>query len=228
MNKALIIAAHPDDEVLGCGGTIAKLADEGWEVHVAILAEGETSRHATRNPIAQATTLSELANSARRAGDILGARSIQLGQFPDNRMDGVELLDVVKYIETLVETLTPSRVFTHNYSDVNIDHRIVHDAVIAAVRPIPSSFVRELFFFEVASSTEWRPATSMRVFAPTMYVDIGQTLQRKLEALNAYASEMRLFPHPRSIEAISHLAHWRGSTVGCDAAEAFEVGRLLY
>lgn len=227
MKTALVIAAHPDDEVIGCGGTIAKLAEKGWDVHIVILAEGETSRQPVRNPEAHATAISHLASSARRAADILGARSVQLGEFPDNRMDGAELLEVVKYIEAVTAKLAPSRVFTHHDSDVNVDHRIIHDAVIAATRPMPLASVRELFFFEVASSTEWRPASSMRPFMPTMFVDVSATLERKMAALTEYASEMRSFPHPRSLKAIDHLARWRGATVGCDAAEAFEVGRIL-
>ncbi|WP_280154589.1 PIG-L family deacetylase [Piscinibacter sp. XHJ-5] len=227
MKTALVLAAHPDDEVLGCGGTIARMADQGWQVHILILAEGATSRSVARDRSARTEELSALETSARRAASILGAASVQLEAFADNRMDGVELLDVVKRIEDEMARVQPSRVLTHHLGDVNVDHGIVHQAAVAACRPLPGSCVRELLFFEVASSTEWRPASSMAPFRPNLFVDIGSTLQRKLDALQAYASEMRPFPHARSVQALEHLARWRGATAGCEAAEAFEIGRRI-
>lgn len=227
MNTALVLAAHPDDEVLGCGGTIARMADEGWKVHVLILAEGATSRADVRDRKAQSGPLSQLETAARHAATILGAATVQLETFADNRMDGVDLLDVVKRIEAEVERLQPSRVLTHHIGDVNIDHTIVHRATVAACRPLPGSSVRELLFFEVASSTEWRPAHSLAPFEPNLFVDIGMSLERKLQALQAYASEMREFPHARSVRAVEALARWRGATAGREAAEAFEIGRRI-
>jgi LmbE family N-acetylglucosaminyl deacetylase len=224
---ALVVAAHPDDEVLGCGGYMARMADEGWDVHVLILAEGATSRLPTRDRTTAGAELSALYDSAQRAGEILGTRSVQLAAFADNRMDGVELLDVVKRIELDVERLRPQRVLTHHLGDLNIDHAVIHQAVATACRPLPGSSVMELLFFEVASSTEWRTAHSSRVFEPSHFVDISATLSRKLDALRAYQSEIRPFPHPRSIEAVEHLARWRGATVGRMAAEAFSVGRHI-
>jgi len=227
MKNALVIAAHPDDEVLGCGGTIARMADDGWNVSVLILAEGATSRADRRDRGGHLKELSELAQCARRAGKILGAKDVVLEDFPDNRMDGVELLDVVKRIEAAVERVQPSRVLTHRLGDVNIDHNIIHHAVAAACRPLPGSCVKEVLYFEVASSTEWRHGASMTPFTPNLFVDIGSTLERKLQALQAYSCEMRDFPHARSIQALEHLARWRGATVGCHAAEAFEIGRRI-
>jgi len=224
---ALVVAAHPDDEVLGCGGWMARMADEGWHVHVLILAEGATSRMPSRDRGGVGEALSELAKSAKLAGQILGARSVHLEDFADNRMDGVELLDVVKRIEQEVERVRPQRVLTHHLGDVNVDHAVIHQAVAAACRPLPGSSVRELLYFEVPSSTEWRPAGSSRMFEPSQFVDINTSLDRKLQALRAYASEMRAFPHPRSLEAAEHLARWRGATIGCPAAEAFVVGRRI-
>ena len=227
MKTALVIAAHPDDEVLGCGGTIARMVDDGWQVHILILAECSTSRDASRDRDARHDELSELEKSARLAAAILGASSVRLEQFPDNRMDGVDLLDVVKCIEAEIARSQPCRVLTHHVSDVNVDHGVVHHAVAAACRPLPGSRVREVLYFEVASSTEWRTPHSAAAFAPSMFVDIASTLERKLAALEKYASEMRPFPHPRSIRAVEHLARWRGATIGCEAAEAFEVGRRI-
>lgn len=227
MRNALVIAAHPDDEVLGCGGTIARMADYGWNVSVLILAEGATSRAAQRERGDHVEELSALEHCARRAGGILGVKDVQLDCFPDNRMDGVDLLDVVKRIEAAVQRIQPYRVLTHHAGDVNIDHTVIHHAVAAACRPLPGSCVKEVLYFEVASSTEWRHTRSIAPFAPNLFVDISSTLDRKLRALEVYASEMRAFPHARSLEAIEHLARWRGATVGCAAAEAFEIGRRI-
>lgn len=227
MKRALVVAAHPDDEILGCGGTMARMAAEGWEVHVLILAEGATSRDSARDRDARVDELSELARCANEAAQIVGAASVELDAFPDNRMDSVDLLDVVKRVEEAIRRWQPERVFTHCAHDVNVDHRVVHDAVIAAARPKPGGCIRELFFFEVLSSTEWRPPTSLPPFAPTCYVDITGQLEAKQAALAAYAPELLDFPHPRSLDAVAALARFRGCTVGVDAAEAFEVGRII-
>jgi len=227
MKSALVVAAHPDDEVLGCGGTIARMADEGWTVDILILAEGLTSRAAARDAAGQRAGLDDLAACARRAAAILGAHCVTLESFPDNRMDGVELLDVVKRIETEIARVRPLRVLTHHLGDVNVDHGIVHRAVAAACRPLPGSSVREILYFEVASSTEWSGAHSTPAFCPNLFVDVSASLDRKLRALDEYRSEMRPFPHPRSLAAVEHLARWRGATVGCAAAEAFEIGRRI-
>lgn len=227
MNTALVIAAHPDDEVLGCGATIARLVAEGWNVHVLIVAEGATSRSTDRDPDMHQGELSELAKCAEKANNILGSTSLKLCALPDNRMDGMELLDVVKLVEAEIAHHKPCLVMTHHAGDVNVDHRILHDAVIAACRPQPQHPVKNLLFFEVPSSTEWRPAASGIYFAPNYYYDATDYLARKLEALRAYGPEMRGFPHPRSVEAAEHLARWRGATVGCGAAEAFMLGRSI-
>jgi len=206
---------------------MARMADEGWQVHVLILAEGATSRAAQRNRSQHTHELSELERCAHEAGRILGVHDVELDTFPDNRMDSVDLLDVIKRVERAVERVQPWRVLTHHVGDVNVDHSVIHHAVAAACRPLPGSSIKEVLYFEVASSTEWRHARSLPPFAPNLFVDISTTLDRKLRALEAYASEMRPFPHARSVRALEHLSHWRGATVGCDAAEAFEIGRRI-
>jgi LmbE family N-acetylglucosaminyl deacetylase len=228
MNSALVVAAHPDDEVLGCGATIARLVDEGWLVHVIIVAEGATSRNETRDLPANLTELSELAISANMANKILGTTSLELLSLPDNRMDSLDLLDVVKFVEKAIKTYKPSLVFTHHSGDVNVDHRVLHDAVITACRPQPNNQVKELLFFEIPSSTEWRPSSSGMAFSPNYFYDVSKYLSKKVDALMIYKSEMRDFPHPRSIDAVKHLAHWRGASVGCEAAEAFMLGRCIF
>ncbi len=227
MKTALVVAAHPDDEVLGCGGTIARMADDGWAVDILILAEGLTSRAPVRDAAVISQALDELGQCAQRAGQILGARSVSLESFPDNRLDSMDLLDVVKCIERHLLRSQPQRVLTHHVGDVNVDHQVIHHAIAAACRPLPDSCVREVLYFEVASSTEWRGSHSALTFTPNVFVDISRTLERKLDALRVYASEMRAFPHARSIEALEHMARWRGATVGCAAAEAFALGRRV-
>jgi LmbE family N-acetylglucosaminyl deacetylase len=227
MSTALTVAAHPDDEVLGCGGTMARLAEEGWQVHVLILAEGATSRAAVRDREGYQAELSDLARAAQAASAALGLAGVRLLGFPDNRMDGVELLDVVKHVEEEIARLKPQRIYTHHRDDLNVDHRIVHDAVSAATRPQPGACVREVLTFEVPSATEWRLAGSGQPFVPNVFVDIVRTLEKKRRALAAYSGEMRLFPHARSIEALEHLARWRGASVGMAAAEAFQLARSL-
>lgn len=227
IKTALVVAAHPDDEVLGCGGTMARLSSQGWAVHVLIVAEGATSRDASRDRAARQDELSELAQAAHAANAILGAASVVLGDLPDNRMDSIDLLDVVKFVEQALATHRPSLVFTHHAGDLNIDHRVLHDAVVTACRPLPGSCVQELLFFEVASSTEWTPGPSGPAFVPTVFYDITAHLPSKLDALAAYASEMRPFPHARSLRALDALARWRGASCGVEAAEAFALGRAL-
>lgn len=224
--NVLVLAAHPDDEVLGCGGAIAKHVASGDVVDVVILAEGVTSRGAASQK-AHASQLGKLRKCAEAASAILGVRLLSFHTFPDNRMDSVDLLDVVKTIEIELVKSNPSIVYTHHTGDVNIDHRVIHDAVIAACRPQPGHCVRELLFFETPSSTEWRPPSSGQVFAPNWFVDISETLPLKLKALAAYKPELRAFPHPRSPQAVEHLARWRGATVGVVAAEAFMLGRKI-
>lgn len=223
--KILVVAAHPDDEVLGCGGTIAKYTRAGDEVHVLIMAEGLTSRDAKRDTQKRKNELSGLVRSAQKANKILGVRSLHFEAFPDNRMDSVDRLDIVKAIESLKKKIRPNMVYTHHGDDVNVDHRCVHDAVTAACRPQPGETVKTVLFFETPSSTEWQMRGKKGAFAPNWFEDVSSTLSVKLKALKAYHSEMRPWPHARSYRAIESLARWRGSSVGTQAAEAFILGR---
>ncbi|HYI49024.1 MAG TPA: PIG-L deacetylase family protein [Allosphingosinicella sp.] len=220
-NTVLVVVAHPDDEVLGCGGAIARHADAGDGVHVAILAEGLTSRGARRVRGAYQSELNELQTAAQAAGAILGAASVECFGLPDNRLDSMDLLDIVKTVEDLIERHQPSIVYTHHIGDVNVDHQLIHRAVYTAARPTPGHCVERLMAFETVSSTEWSPPGSASPFLPNWFVDIGTTLERKLAALAAYETEIRAWPHPRSSRAVEALARWRGASVGASAAEAF-------
>jgi LmbE family N-acetylglucosaminyl deacetylase len=225
MKSILILSAHPDDEVLGCGGTIAKLAADGVIVHVAFLADGVFSRESGQQK--QQKELNDRRVASQQACDILGVKSVSFGDFPDNKMDVSPLLDIVKAVEKLISKHQPDTLFTHHCGDVNIDHRRIHEAVVVACRPQNGHPVKKLLTFEVASSTEWQLPHSAPAFLPNYFVDISTTLDKKMAALNSYAEELRPWPHPRSLQAVAHLAHWRGATVGVEAAEAFMLGRQL-
>lgn len=225
MKKILVIAAHPDDEILGCGGSIAKHVLHGDEVYIAIIAEGATSRDEKRDVSRRDYELSELAKAANAVKDLLGVESLTLHRLPDNRLDSIDLLDVIKLIESHLDMVRPEIVYTHHAGDLNIDHRRIHDAVVTACRPVPSQSVKTLLFFEVQSSTEWNGHGSFTPFTPNWYVDVSDTLALKMKALDIYQVEMRPWPHARSLKAAEYLARWRGSTIGVAAAEAFICGR---
>jgi LmbE family N-acetylglucosaminyl deacetylase len=214
----LVVAAHPDDEVLGCGGTIARHTKAGDTVHILIVAEGAMSRIE-----GSADDVDQLIEAAKRAAKALGAEKPKMLGLPDNRLDTVALLDVIQPIEDVVRGTMPEIVYTHHGNDLNLDHRIVHQATVTACRPLPGSTVRRLFAFEAPSSTEWSTRSMGPAFNPAHFVGIADTLDAKTAALNCYETEMRPFPHPRSTEAITALAQVRGSHVGLAAAEAFEV-----
>jgi len=223
----LVVASHPDDEVLGCGASIAKWTASGSIVHVLIMAEGATSRSQVRDREVKSKELSLLEKSAHQAGNILGVASVKLLDFPDNRMDSLDRLDVIKAIETEIERIKPHTVVTHHCGDVNIDHRITHEAVVTACRPQPGYSVQLLLAFEVVSSTEWQPAGSGAAFQPNWFENVAETFDYKIKALEFYQSEMREWPHPRSLKNIEYLARCRGSAIGCELAEGFMLLRAI-
>ena len=222
----LVVAAHPDDEVLGCGGTMAKLAREGHQISIAILGEGVTSRTDKREQ-ANPAEIEKLKARSQAAGKLIGAKEVFNYDLPDNRFDTVALLDIVKIIEALVTKLSPQTIYTHHAGDLNIDHQLVNRAVLTATRPMKGQSVREIFAFEVPSSTEWAFQRIEPSFRANTFMDIGSTLETKTKAMALYESEARAFPHPRSTEALNAIAKRWGSVIGCDAAEAFEVIRAI-
>lgn len=215
--STLIVAAHPDDEVLGCGGTAARLAAAGCEVHVRILC-GTTSSRGT--PSAEADAEFE------KAAGVLGAASTERWDYPDNRLDTVPLLEIVQRIARAANETAPELVLTHDPSDLNIDHVLAHRATITAFRPLPGAGHTMVACYETLSSTEYQDA-GVAHFRPSWYVDIGATLERKLDAMRCYASELCDPPHPRSLDGIETLARRRGHEVGRAAAEAFRIVRLV-
>ena len=223
-NKAtiLVVAAHQDDEVLGCGGTIAKHAEQGDDVYVLILADGVTSRGMGQKDVVLRNQVSA------DAAAVLGAHAPILLNLPDNRMDSLSLLEVVQLIEPVIEKINPDILYTHHGFDLNIDHQLTHRAVLTACRPFPSSNITAIFSFEVLSSTELSLSGQMGTFTPVYSVDISSTFRRKLEALHCYDSEMKDFPHSRSYKAVESQAILRGAYAGLPFAEAFGVLRQVW
>ena len=221
MGSILVVAAHPDDEVLGCGGYIATRTKAGDEVSVIFLSDGVTSREESeQKPLIEARR-----EAAKSAAKILGVTGLTFGNLPDNKLDAVPLLEVVKVVEKSIAKSKPIVILTHFGGELNIDHRIANQAVVTACRPMSNQIVKQIMFFEVPSSTEWQIPIYEEAFVPNWFEDISLTLRIKTEALATYSMEIRDWPHPRSIRAIEHLAHWRGATCGVDAAEGFVLGR---
>jgi LmbE family N-acetylglucosaminyl deacetylase len=216
--KLLIVAAHPDDEVLGCFGTVSKLIKKGYEAYTLILSQGKTSRGEGDEEIAI------LKEEIQKANGVIGIKKIFLENFPDNSFDSVPLLTIIKKISKVIEEIKPEIIFTHYANDLNIDHRLTYQALITATRPMQGCFVKEIYSFEILSSTEWNYPLS---FSPDIYFDITDTLENKIKAMNCYKSELRDFPHPRSLKGIELNAHYWGMRVGKKAIEAFKVVRII-
>lgn len=222
--SVLVVAAHPDDEALGCGGTIARHAADGDVVHVLFLADGETSRG---NEKGSAAAIARRESAAREAAGILGAEAPRFAGFPDNQLDTIPLLEVTQAVETVLREIQPHTVYTHHWGDLNVDHRMVHQAVLTACRPQPGAPVKAIYTFEVPSSTEWASPRPDQAFLPVRFTDISDFLDTKMKALGCYEDEMRPFPHARSMKGVEALALWRGTSAGMAAAEAFMVVREL-
>lgn len=219
----LIIAAHPDDELLGVGGTVRRLADEGVCVRALILAEGLTSRGNKRAETEQ-SELKELQSDACAAALEVGYASIDFCGLPDNRMDEIDLLDIIKIVSGYVEKYEPDTIFTHHHGDLNIDHQKTCEAVLTACRPVGSYHVERIYAFETPSSTEWNFRYN-EPFCPNVFFDVTETLEAKIRGMACYRTESALYPHPRSPEALRALGQYRGSNVGMEMAEAFELLR---
>lgn len=220
MANILVIAAHPDDEAIGCGGTILKHVMSGDVINVIFMTNGVDSRIASIEDIQNRQT------SLKKTADILGVSSIKQFELNDNKMDSIPLLDIIKLIEKAIDKFRPEVIYTHHIGDLNIDHQITHKAVMTACRPQPGFCVKEIYTFEVLSSTEWQ-TPSYFPFIPNMFVDIGKQIEVKKVALEFYRDEMRLPPHTRSIQNILRLNAYRGNSMGVDYAEAFCIERVV-
>lgn len=223
-DKVLVVAAHPDDEVLGCGGTVARLANDGCEVYTLILCRGIAGRYENGDAEKIKSEIEELKKQTHAANETIGVKEVFFHDFPDNRFDTIALLDLVKVIEQVKDSIKPDIVFTHCAGDLNIDHQITYKAVLTATRPLSEETVRQIYSFEVLSSTEWNyPMT----FSPDVFFDISSTLDTKLKAMSEYKSELREFPHPRSLQAIKLSAEYWAIQVGLRYVEAFKAVRII-
>ncbi len=223
-NNILIIAAHPDDEVLGCGGTIARLSSEGQEVNVLILGEGITARDRRRNSAKRKKEIWTLHKQTDKANLLLGVKKVINLGLPDNRFDELPLIEIVKKIEEVKNKINPKVIFTHYRNDLNIDHRTTYRAVITATRPIKGELVQEIYSFETISSTEWNfPQT----FSPNVFFDISKFIDIKIKAMEQYLSEIKKNIHPRSSRGIKLEAESHGIKTGFDFVEAFEAVRIM-
>lgn len=222
MSRVLVVAAHPDDEILGLGGCIRKRVNNGDEVTCLILGEGMTSR----DDIDQAD-LERLHNDTMEASKIIGFKTVRFADFPDNKFDSVPLLGIIKVVSALVDEIKPEIVYTHHHGDLNIDHRKTYEAVITACRPVGDYSVKEIYAFETPSSTEWNFTYGQDSFKPNVFVDIEQEMNLKIKAMDCYKTELRAFPHPRSLEALRIIAGKWGTVVGKRYVEAFELVRKV-
>jgi LmbE family N-acetylglucosaminyl deacetylase len=217
----LVVAAHTDDEALGCGGTIARHVAEGDSVYAVFLADGVTSR-----PDATSEELEQRNSAAVNAHEILGIKKAYMLGFPDNRMDSIPLLDIVQKLEGVLDEVKPQVIYTHHCGDLNVDHRITHQAVLTACRPVPGASVKEIYAFEILSATEWN-SPGLNPFIPNVFIDISAHLDIKMKALAAYELEMRDEPHARSLVNTKRLAGLRGNCVGVAAAEGLSLIRSI-
>lgn len=222
--KILCVAAHPDDEVLGVGGTLARHEEEGDEVHVCILADGVASRHDEIDDHVR-DRIEKRRNRAREACEYLGVSSISFHRYPDNMFDTVALLEVVQTIESEIDDHDPEVVYTHHYGDLNVDHELACRATVTAIRPLKDSNVDRILAFETLSATEWSVPSPENAFQPQYFVNIDGYLGNKLDAASAYTDELREPPHPRTIDTIRRNAQVWGAKAGLSAAEPFVVLR---
>ncbi len=225
-HRVLVIAAHADDEILGCGGSLIRHSDEGAEVAALFLTDGVGSRQSSSTQ--EAASRDEALSQAMK---IVGVSVYERLNFPDNALDSVPLLSIAQAVETFCKAWgCPEIVYIHHPGDLNIDHELAHRAAMTCFRPQPGSRGKPstILSFEVLSSTSWRGSTSGTDFLPNYYTDINSSLSRKLDALKSYQLEMRPWPHARSVEATEHLARFRGAVVGLEAAEAFCVERIIH
>lgn len=219
MKKILVVAAHPDDEILGLGGTIRKKVNNGDVAYCVILGEGLTSRGHERKDVNR-DAVNDLHKDAIKASKIIGFKEIHFEALPDNRFDSIDMLDVIKIVEKYVDKYKPDVVYTHHNGDRNIDHRITYEAVLTACRPVGVYSVKDIYTFETPSSTEWG-LTRENFFYPNIFEDVSNTMVDKLQAMECYQTEIRDYPHPRSLKSLEIIASRWGTVVGKKYVESF-------
>ena len=225
MNKILVIAAHPDDEVLGMGGTIAKLTKAGNEVNVLIVTDGSSSQY--RDSIDLQKIIGDKKKETLACARKLGVKNVYYGMLPDMKLDCTPHININRVIEELIDRLEPDTVYTHFWGDVNMDHQNVYRSTLVAVRPVMGQVVKELYCYRVPSSTEWTPCKAETIFMPNVFVDIKEEAEQKYAAFAEYSTELREYPHPRSVQHLKELDIARGLEVGQGPTETFVLLRKL-
>ena len=227
--RILVVAAHPDDEVLGAGGSLLRHSAEGDIISVMFMSDGVTGRDTEYQPDKRAYEIQARKNMALEAAKFFNCNDVSFLDLANLRMDQEYLLDLTKKIEKRINDFLPDIVYTHFISDSNLDHGITHKACLAALRPTPDRRVSSLRLFEVCSSTEYSVMASGNDFVPNLYIDVSKYKKNKMELVKCYDFEMRPFPHPRSEEVLNARDIYRGASVGVERAEAFvEVRRIVF
>ena len=220
--KILVIAPHPDDEVLGCGGTIKKYVSKGDEVFLCIVTKAYT-------PDWSDDFIKNREKEIKESGDILGIKKVIKLDLPTVKLDTIPQKQLNDLISECIDKIGPNIVFIPFHADINKDHKLVSEAAMVALRPKPGFSVKKVFYYEVLSETEWsKPAQKIEdVFMPNYYEDISDYLEDKIKAMECYKTEVKEYPHPRSLDGIKILAQKRGTESGLKAAEAFMIVREI-
>lgn len=220
MNKVLVVAPHPDDEILGCGGTIKKYINDGAEVNIIIVTRGAKDMY-------DAAKVEETRQEARNSHSYLGVKGTYFLEFEAPKLDITPSYLIANEINKYLNELKPDTLFLPHRGDIHKDHGAVFDAALVAARPINNCSVKNIYCYETLSETEWSPPFSSDLFLPTLFIDITETLSNKIEAMRFFKSQLKQFPSTRSVEVIQALAMYRGATVGAFAAESFNVIREI-
>ena len=219
-NKVLVVIAHSDDEVLGCGGTIINHVQNKDEVFVLVISDGESSR--------ESHNLAHRKSCLEKSCSILGVSHFKQLNYEDSKLDSYPILDIIREIEIVSKTFSPNIIYTHSQADINIDHQVTSKATITSFRATPDSNVDCIYTFEIPSSTEWNTIEARSLFTPNHFVELNQDdVDKKFEALNCYEEEIRPFPHPRSLDYLTSLMKVRGGSIGVNYAEAFVSERVI-
>jgi LmbE family N-acetylglucosaminyl deacetylase len=219
--RILVVTAHPDDEILGVGGTIARHISAKDEVVISIAADKGVARY-------QDETIQVVRQCCLAAARCLGVYDVRFGGFADQKLDALPIVDLTRWLEALLDNIRPQVIYTHHRGDINRDHQLIHGATLTAARPYSAPYVERILCYEAPSATEWSGPYTENAFLPNIYVDITAHLEKKLEAMSEYTTELRPFPHPRSIEALRARAAFWGSVIGVDAAEPFVLIREIH
>lgn len=225
MKRVLVIAAHPDDEVLGIGGTVAKFSAEGMECHLLIVTDGSSSQYRDSDHLQEIIDAKKV--ETKGCANMLGYKSIHYGELPDMKLDKTPHIVINQVIEKVINEVKPDIVFTHFWGDVNRDHQEVYRSTLVAVRPVMGQVVREVYCYKVPSSTEWTPNKDDTMFMPNYFVDIEKYAEQKYKAFACYSTELREYPHPRSVQYLREIDKAAGLKVGLLAAEEFVLLRKL-